>query len=75
MICPGSSSETLTAVRFQTHQPSIVKCSENIQGLLWFSMLHMPGLEKSDEHFGIMHHELIWQDFYRQTNIVLLWDL
>lgn len=29
-ICPGSSNETLTSVRFQTHQMPIGKCSENI---------------------------------------------
>lgn len=34
MVCPGSSDETLTAVRFQAHPAPIVKCIENSRGLL-----------------------------------------
>lgn len=75
MVCPGSSNEILTAVRFQAHQTPIVKCSENIWGLLWFSVLHMPGLGKSDWPFGIKDHALIWQSFYREGKTILTWYL
>lgn len=75
MVCPCSSNETLTAVRFQAHQTPIVKCSENIWGLLWFSVLHMPGLGKSDWPFGIKDHALIWHNFYREEKITLTWSL
>jgi len=30
MVCPGSSNETLTAVKFQAHQTPVEKRSENI---------------------------------------------
>lgn len=75
MTCPGSSNETLTAVRFQTHQMPTMKCSENMGACYDCQSCICLALGSLTSPLELLHHALTWQDFYRQRKIILLWDL